>query len=64
MTGEDLRRRRDALGLSQAKLGEALGVSGNTVARWERDEMSIPPYLSLALQTLEREKLATKPKAK
>lgn len=56
MTGSELRKRRDRLGFSQAKLGAALGVSGNTVARWERDEMSIPPFLPLALETIERNK--------
>lgn len=55
MTGAELRKRRDKLGVSQSKLGEALGVSSNTIARWERDEMGIPAFLGLALQTVERE---------
>ena len=37
----DLRRRREALRLSQAELGQALGVARNTVARWERGELEI-----------------------
>jgi len=56
LNGRQLRNRRARLGLSQVRLGEALGVSGNTVARWERDEMAPPGYLlELALRSLERE---------
>jgi transcriptional regulator with XRE-family HTH domain len=41
MRGSELRRLREQLGLSQAKLAERLGVASNTVARWERDERTI-----------------------
>jgi DNA-binding transcriptional regulator YiaG len=41
MTGAELRRIRTRLGLTQAALAERLGVTGNTVARWERDEVRI-----------------------
>lgn len=62
MKGAKLRERRLALGLTQQGLAIKLKVSRNTVARWERDEMAIPGFLHLALQTLECE--ATKaPKA-
>ena len=54
MKGIKLRERRQSLGLTQQRLAEQLGVSRNTVARWERSEMAIPDYLDLALQTLER----------
>jgi transcriptional regulator with XRE-family HTH domain len=56
MTGDELRKRREDLGLTQEQLATALGVAPNTVARWERSERAIPPYLSLALQTVERER--------
>lgn len=55
MNGEKLRKVRDDLQLTQAQLAEKLGVSANTVARWERDEMAIPPYLELALKQIESE---------
>jgi transcriptional regulator with XRE-family HTH domain len=41
--------------LTQAKLAELLMTTGNTVARWERGERAIPPYLALALQAIESE---------
>lgn len=41
MTGEEMRRIRKRLGLTQAGLGARLGVAGNTVARWERGELGI-----------------------
>jgi transcriptional regulator with XRE-family HTH domain len=54
MTGIQLRKERKCLGLSQAKLGDALGVTANTVARWERGEMNIaqPQLIEAALRNL------------
>lgn len=52
MTGEQLREKRQKLELTQEALAKELGVSSNTVARWERDEVAIPPYLELALNWL------------
>ena len=40
--GDQLREIRKRLGLSQAEFGRRLGAHGNSVARWERDEMRIP----------------------
>lgn len=55
MDGDELRKRREALSMTQEQLAAALGVASNTVARWERGERSIPPHLSLALKTVEQE---------
>jgi len=53
MTGTELRKERKRLGLSQAKLADALGVTANTVARWERGEMNIArPQIEAALENL------------
>ncbi len=41
LKGRALRRLRKAAGLTQAALAERLGVTPNTVARWERDEVGI-----------------------
>jgi transcriptional regulator with XRE-family HTH domain len=47
----EMRQRRAALGLTQAALAELLGVSTNTVARWERGELTIrnPRLVKMAL---------------
>lgn len=42
MKGQTLKRQRATLGMTQVELAKALGVTGNTVARWERDEVGIP----------------------
>lgn len=54
MTAADLRNRRLALNLSQRQLAEAFGISKSTVAHWEQGVQRIPPYVDLALRTLER----------
>jgi len=38
MQGEELRRLRKRMKLTQRQLGQRLGVTDNTVARWERNE--------------------------
>jgi len=57
MQGPELRRRRLALGLSQAELATELEVTKNTVARWERDEVAIrhPGMLRACLEDIEAE---------
>ncbi len=47
-----IHRIRKRLGLSQAELGELLGVAGNTVARWERGELVPPKVAVLAAEYL------------
>ena len=41
MSGKELLKIRKRLRWTQAQLAEAVGVSGNTIARWERDEIGI-----------------------
>ena len=48
---EEIRNLRDAAGLTQAELGQKLGVTVTTVGRWEAG-MSKPS--KLALEKLER----------
>jgi transcriptional regulator with XRE-family HTH domain len=55
MDPADLLGRRNALRMSQAELGRALGVARNTVARWERGELEMrhAELIALALDRLE-----------
>ena len=41
MTGKEIRALRAKLGWTQMALAEAIGVTSNTVARWEGGEMAI-----------------------
>ena len=54
MDGDELKRRRVALGLSQAELGKLLGVPQATISRWETGAHKIEhgPMLALALDRL------------
>jgi predicted ATPase/DNA-binding CsgD family transcriptional regulator/transcriptional regulator with XRE-family HTH domain len=61
----ELRQRRQALHLSQSDLGRLLGVSRNSVARWERGELPIrhPELVLLALDRLEQDARSPEPGA-
>jgi len=54
MTGEELKEKRKSLGYTQEEFAKKLMVATNTVARWEREERAIPPYLPMALSTIEK----------
>ena len=54
MNGKELKEKRNDLSLTQEQLANELQVTANTVARWERDEMKIPPFLHLAIETIKR----------
>jgi DNA-binding XRE family transcriptional regulator len=53
MTSEDLRIRRDSLGVTQGELAEALGVTRQSVYMWEAGKTNIPALLDLALRYIE-----------
>lgn len=40
MTGERIRTLREKNGMTQEKLAQIIGMSQNTVARWEREELA------------------------
>lgn len=52
MTGDELRSRREALGLSQTRLAEILETNQSTVSKWESGRHDIPGHLRLALDRL------------
>jgi transcriptional regulator with XRE-family HTH domain len=56
LTGRELRRRRLRLGLTQQALATRLGMSRNTITRYERGFLPvIPKYVALAVRGLEAE---------
>ena len=55
MTGGEIRALRGKLGWTQMALAEAIGVTSNTVARWERGEMAISEPAARLLQKIAAE---------
>lgn len=51
---EKLKQTRQELGLTQKQFGELLGISSNTIARYERGEMQPqhPQVLAMAIEFL------------
>lgn len=45
---------REKIGLTREELARELKTSYVTVFRWEKGERAMPPYLELALETIER----------
>ena len=52
MTGKQLRVIRKRLRWTQAQIAEAVGVTSNTLARWERDEVGIGEPIARFIQTV------------
>jgi len=63
MNGKQLSNIREQLKWTQAKLGDAVGVTSNTVARWERDEMAIGEPAARLILRIQAEQKA-KPKTR
>jgi DNA-binding transcriptional regulator YiaG len=53
MKGKTLRKIRRDLKLTQEGLAKALGVAGNTVARWERDELPIREPIARLIKSIQ-----------
>lgn len=55
MTGQEIKNRRLNLNMTQAEFAEALGITANAVALWERGERTpaTPKMLDMALCWLE-----------
>lgn len=50
MNPADLKSARATLGLSQAELGHRIGVTRNTINRWEMGLHPIPRWAEMVLQ--------------
>lgn len=55
MNGVEIRALREKLGWTQVALAKAIGVTSNTVARWERGEMAISEPAARLLQKIAAE---------
>jgi len=55
VTPTDYKALRLKMGMTQTQLGEALGISANTVARRERGERHIGPEAAMAIRCLAKE---------
>jgi transcriptional regulator with XRE-family HTH domain len=64
MIGDDIRREREKLGLTQATLAKFLGVALNTASRWEIGERNPHPVVLKAVQTVFAEVRAKRTEAK
>ena len=53
MNGKELRTIRRGVKLTQAEFAELVGVSANTVARWERDEMTMRERKARLIQSVD-----------
>ncbi len=53
MNGEQVKNLRLKLGYTQAKLAEEVGVTANTIARYERNEFKPSPPVLKLLRMLE-----------
>jgi transcriptional regulator with XRE-family HTH domain len=54
MKPEELKGRREALGLTQEQLSRALDVTMMTISRWERGVYPVPKHIELAVEALEK----------
>jgi putative transcriptional regulator len=53
MTGTQIKELRKSLGYTQARLAEEVGLTANTIARYERDELKPSPPVLKLLKLLE-----------
>jgi transcriptional regulator with XRE-family HTH domain len=56
MTGSQLKKIRGQLGWTQAEMAERVGVTPNTVARWERGEIVIREPIARLIQSMSQQR--------
>ena len=57
MNKEQLKTRRERLGLTQSELADILGFASNTISGYETGRLEIPKFLDLVLEALEARKI-------
>ena len=57
MDGKQLRKIRGKLHWTQVKLAKEVGVTVTTLARWERDEVSISEPISRFIKMIAKQKV-------
>jgi transcriptional regulator with XRE-family HTH domain len=57
MEKTELKKRRERLGFTQTSLAEAIGISANTISRYETGSMTIPKSMDLLLEALEKRQI-------
>jgi transcriptional regulator with XRE-family HTH domain len=57
MEKDELRKRRERLGLTQTRFADTIGISANTVSRYETGSMVIPKSMELILEALEKRRI-------
>lgn len=57
-SADELKRQREALGLSLAEVGEAVDASASVVALWEKGQCMMSAYSAMLLKMLWRRKWA------
>jgi transcriptional regulator with XRE-family HTH domain len=57
MKPEELKLRRESIGLTQSQLARELDVDVITVSRWERGVHPVPRYIELALEAIEMRRI-------
>jgi transcriptional regulator with XRE-family HTH domain len=53
MEKDELKKRRERLGLTQTGMAERLGFASNTVSGYETGRLEIPKFMDLVLEALE-----------
>ncbi len=53
MERENLKERREQIGLTQTEFAEIIGVTSTTISRYETGLMKIPKYMDFVLEALE-----------
>ncbi len=54
MKKDELKKRRERLGLTQSVLAETIGVTATTISRYETGSTPIPAHMNLVLEALEK----------